>query len=83
MLPKNIPLPSREEMLDHLDAQEAEVKRMNFRGLFNLRVQKRRLESSDDHAEAALIEEEIKKTEKAMEGNKEYLEEIDKMRKEI
>jgi len=85
-LPKDIALPTAEEMIEHLDAQEKQVRRMNFQGLFNLEVQGRRMETAkakEKFEDAAAIEDEIEKTELAIEGNKEYLEEIEKMRKLI
>jgi len=83
-LPTNISLPSKKDMEKYLDTQDQNVKEMNFKALFNLEVQKKRLESAESekrYDDAGKIEEEIEETNKALEGNKEYLEEIEKMRK--
>lgn len=85
-LPKDVELPDKEAMLEYLNGQETEVKRMNFQALFNLEVQNRRLERAkkeERFEDAGAIGDEIKKTKQALEGNTEYLEEVAKMRKVI
>lgn len=82
-LPADVALPSKKEMAAYLTSQEESVKSLNFKALLNKEVQKRRLDTArktDNHEAAQSAQEEIKRTDTALEGNREYLDEVQKMR---
>ena len=85
-LPTDMALPTVEQMTEYLDGQEDQVRRLNFNALFNMEVQRRRLEKAKknaDHEAAQSAKDEIEKSEAAIEGNSDYLEELQKMRRLI